>query len=496
MNEVSPSTTTIKVIVRHGTVCKRENPGLGEDYQDCNCRKSIYIRENGKHNAFKAGTRIWADAVKIAQDEKDKRNPDKQKVKELEARLAAVQAQAEAAVAKKTLTIEEATERWAKAQKGVEVSTAASHQWVVSRVRAWAKDNKIETVDQLTPDNLNGWREDWSPVAEKPYNQLEPSTQVTVQSYLKGICRYIVDLGGYLEKSPAEGLKPIKVEDKEVRSLSPIQFEDLLAAIPICCEADNGNLHRLAAELRGISLLQRWSGLRIGDAVALPRTALVGNQLTLTTQKTGMRIEKRVIPDLVAAELASLPVDRKDFKKEFFFWPKSISNLRSLVCTSERYFGMLNSFLNFTDELGERIPFHSHLLRHMFAIQNLLQGMPLEEVSRLLTHESIATTERYYAPWVKERLDKMERDSITCMRRMGMMVTAPANLEPANDVHNVLDTFLKGLAKTGTVSPLQLQGVAEVVNGLLGIGDRAGWIPLPNNSTGGAQTPTRLLLAS
>ena len=156
MNEVSPSTTTIKVIVRHGTVCKRENPGLGEDYQDCNCRKSIYIRENGKHNAFKAGTRIWADAVKIAQDEKDKRNPDKQKVKELEARLAAVQAQAEAAVAKKTLTIEEATERWAKAQKGVEVSTAASHQWVVSRVRAWAKDNKIETVDQLTPDNLNG----------------------------------------------------------------------------------------------------------------------------------------------------------------------------------------------------------------------------------------------------------------------------------------------------------------------------------------------------
>jgi len=136
------------------------------------------------------------------------------------------------------------------------------------------------------------------------------------------------------------------------------------------------------------------------------------------------------------------------------------------------------------------------LLRHMFAIQNLLQGMPLEEVSRLLTHESIATTERYYAPWVKERLDKMERDSIACMRRMGMMVTAPANLEPANDVHNVLDTFLKGLAKTGTVSPLQLQGVAEVVNGLLGIGDRAGWIPLPNNSTGGAQTPTRLLLAS
>lgn len=496
MNELSPSTTTIKVIVRHGTKCKREHPGLSQDYQDCNCRKSIYIYENGEDHPIAAKTRSWSEAEKLAQAERDKRDPDKQKVKELEARLAAAQAQAEATTSKKTLTIEEATERWAKAQKGVEASTAASHQWVVSRVRAWAKDNNIETVGQLTPDNLNRWREDWSPVAEKPYNQLEPSTQVTFQSYLKGICRYIVALGGYLEKSPAEGLKPIKVEDKEVHSLSPAQFEELLMTIPICCEADNGNLHGFAAELRGVCLLQRWSGLRIGDAVALPRAALVDNRLTLTTQKTGMRIENRIIPDLVAAELASLSADREGFKKEFFFWPKSISNLRSLTCTWENYFGKLNSFLNFTNDLGERMHFHSHLLRHTFAIQHLLQGMPLEEVSRLLTHETIATTERYYAPWVKERLDKMERDSIACMRRMGMTVTAPANLEPANDVHNVLDAFLKALAKTGTVSPLQLQGVAEVVNGLLGIGSRAGWIPLLNNVTGLAQISGRALLAS
>jgi integrase len=495
-NEARPSTTTIKVIVRHGTKCKRENPGLGEDYRDCNCRKSIYIYENGEDHPISAKTRIWSEAEKVAQAERDKRDPDKQKVKELEARLAAVQAQAEAAAAKKTLTIEEATERWSKAQKGVEVSTAALHRWVVSRIRAWAKDNNIETVAEVTPDNLSKWREDWSPVAEKLYSRLEPSTQVTFQSYLKGVFRYIVSLGGYLEKSPAEGLKPIKTEDREVHPLSPSQFEDLLAAIPICCAADNGNLHRFATELRALCLLQRWSGLRIGDAVALPRAALVGNRLTLTTQKTGMRIENRTIPDLVAAELASLSVDREEFKKEFFFWPKSISNLRSLECTWERYLGKLNSFLNFTDALGERMPFHSHMLRHTFAIYHLLESMPLEEVSRLLTHETIATTERYYAPWVKDRLDKMERDSIACMRRMGMMVTAPANLEPANDVQNVLDTFITGLAKTGLVSPLQLQGVAEVVNGLLGIGARAGWIPLLDSATGGAQISNRALLAS
>ena len=496
MNEVSPSTTTVKVIVRHGPESKRLNPGLPQNYKNYNCRKSIYIYENGKDRPISAKTRSWEEAEQIPQAETDKWDPDKRKVKELEERLATIQAKAEEAAAKKTLTIEEATERWLKAQKGVEINTACTHRWVASRVRAWAKDNNIEVGADVTPDNLNKWREDWSPVAEKPYSRLEPSTQVTFRSYVKGIFRYIVDLGGYLEKGPAEGLKPIKLEDKEVHSLSPAQFEELLKAIPICCGSDNGNLHGFADELRGVCLLQHWSGLRIGDAVALPRAAPVSNQLTLTTQKTGMRIENRIIPDLVAAELASLPADRKAFKKEFFTWPKSISNLHSLECTWERYFGKLNSFLSVTNDLGEPMPFHSHMLRHTFAIQHLLQGMPLEEVSRLLTHETIATTKRYYAPWVKERLDKMERDSIACMRRMGMMVTAPANLEQANDVHNVLDTFLKRLAKTGTVSPLQLQGVAEVVNGILGIGDRAGWLPLLNDASGGARISNRVLLAS
>jgi site-specific recombinase XerD len=496
MNELGLSTTTIKVWVRHGTICKRDHPGLPPDSEDCNCRKSIYIYENGEDRSIATKTRSWSEAEKIAQAERDKRDPDKQKVKELEERLAAVQAQADATATKKTLTIEEVTERWLKAQKGVRFTTAASHNWVVSRVRAWAADNEIKTVADVTLDNLSKWREEWSPIAEKPHSRLEPSTQVTFQSYLKGIFGYAVSLGGYLEKNPAEGLKPIRVEDKDVRYLSQIQLEELLMAIPICCEADKGNLHRFAAELRAICLLQRWTGLRISDAVALPRTALVGNQLTLTTQKTGMRIEKRVIPDLVAAELASLSVNRTEFRPEFFFWPKSISNWRSLECTWERYFGKLNSFLSFTDDLGAPMLFHSHMLRHTFAIQHLLQGMPLEEVSRLLTHETIATTERYYAPWVKERLDKMERDSIACMRRMGMIVTTPANLEQANDIHNVLDTFLRGLAKTGTVSPLQLQGVAEVVNSLLGIGNRAGWAPLANNAAGEAQISNLVLLAS
>jgi site-specific recombinase XerD len=38
----------------------------------------------------------------------------------------------------------------------------------------------------------------------------------------------------------------------------------------------------------------------------------------------------------------------------------------------------------------------------------LENGVPLEEVSKLLGHESIRTTERSYAKWVKGRQDRLD----------------------------------------------------------------------------------------
>lgn len=76
------------------------------------------------------------------------------------------------------------------------------------------------------------------------------------------------------------------------------------------CAGQTGIVSRMVAEIRAEIQLQRWAGLRIGDSIALSRFGLVGNRISLTTQKTGYRIERMVIPDDVAAELAALPVVR------------------------------------------------------------------------------------------------------------------------------------------------------------------------------------------
>lgn len=50
----------------------------------------------------------------------------------------------------------------------------------------------------------------------------------------------------------------------------------------------------------------------------------------------------------------------------------------------------------------------SHRLRDTFAVDLLEKGVPMEEVSKLLGHESIKTTARHYAKWVKGRQDRLD----------------------------------------------------------------------------------------
>jgi integrase/recombinase XerD len=50
----------------------------------------------------------------------------------------------------------------------------------------------------------------------------------------------------------------------------------------------------------------------------------------------------------------------------------------------------------------------SHRLRDTFAVDLLQKGVPLEEVSKLLGHESIKTTEKSYAKWAKGRQDRLD----------------------------------------------------------------------------------------
>jgi integrase/recombinase XerD len=47
------------------------------------------------------------------------------------------------------------------------------------------------------------------------------------------------------------------------------------------------------------------------------------------------------------------------------------------------------------------------MFRDTFAVELLLAGVPIDQVSVLLGHHSVKMTEKYYLPWVKARQDQL-----------------------------------------------------------------------------------------
>jgi integrase len=165
----------------------------------------------------------------------------------------------------------------------------------------------------------------------------------------------------------------------------------------------------------------RWTGLRINDVLMLPRSALRGDRLRLVTKKTKAEYDERIPLDAIAAFAAIPP--RPGVHPDYYFWSRTCT-YRTLVATWCERIQQLNKFLTFQDEDGKPMPFRSHQLRDMFAIELLLRGVPMEDVSRMLTHKSIGVTEKHYAPFVKRRKQQLEAKRIAALEMMGATFSA------------------------------------------------------------------------
>ena len=415
-----PSTTTITVIVRHGTYKGVECPQTDPGWKRCNCRKSLYIYENGKTTYMSAKTRSWETAEKVAQIERDKRDPVKVRLQQIEAQ----ESKKAAAIKGGTLTVPVAVDRWVRSlseQMDVTQVVRARAAW---RIKEWAKDQNIETVRDITSDALDLWRGQWGKTAEKRYSRIGKTSQAHFQNRLKSFCRWCLATRN-IDLDPSTMLQPISLSKERTQPLTAPQFDELLARIKPFVEASvNPEVQGYAKELLALFLVQRWAGLRILDVLLLPRTALVGNLLSLITKKTSAKIVNRPIPPHVADALRDLSPDRPTFKSTHFLWSVGMPpDGKKLRAKWVNVITAMNKHLDFKDEDGQPMNFHSHMLRDTFAVELILDGWAIEDVSKLLTHTSIQTTERHYAPWVKPRLQQLDAKLVEAMQRMGVKVS-------------------------------------------------------------------------
>jgi integrase/recombinase XerD len=127
-------------------------------------------------------------------------------------------------------------------------------------------------------------------------------------------------------------------------------------------------------------------------------------ELFLYRAKTGSPVYVPLPPD-VAEALRNIPPGPSP-NPRYFFWSGNGSP-KSVVGNWQRSFRRLFKIADLRSDDGSLKRAHPHMLRDTFAVEMLLAGVPLEQVSILLGHKSVKITEKHYAPWVKARQEQL-----------------------------------------------------------------------------------------
>lgn len=286
----------------------------------------------------------------------------------------------------------------------------------VKQLLPWCKTEGIEHLDQLDLDALLTFRSTWTEGA-----LVRSKKQERVKGFFWACFRR-----NYISQVPALGLSKIKTSQVPTDYFPQNEFDRILAAIDRYGDPRGGflDIEDTRTRLRTLTLLMRWSGLRIRDAITLERHRLEGDSLLLYQAKTGQPVYVPLPPYVVKA-LKSIP-DGPVPNPRYFFW--SGNGLpKSAVANWQRSYRRLFQLADIRKPDGKRKRCHPHMFRDTFAVEMLLAGVPIDQVSILLGHSSVKITEKHYAPFVKARQVQLQNSV-----RNAWKVGEPSGPEPDN----------------------------------------------------------------
>jgi integrase/recombinase XerD len=380
------STPVITVFVRHSDGCKYS----GDEYsRRCNCKKHFRWTKNGTQHRQKAGTRSWEEAEDIKRQLQD----------QLAGRT--IEARPEDNVR----AVSEAVDLFIKDKKiqGVTPGVIKKYTLELERLSQFCERNGVYTVHGIARELLTDFCATWESYYPSSY------TRAKVRERCRSFLRYCYECK-WLERIPP--LPKITIDEPPTMPLSTEEYARLLDAIHIANPRRwDGKISSQAltattgARIRALFQLMRWSGLAIRDAVTLERAEIRCERTTgvyrivTARQKTGTHVSVP-IPSDVAKELLAVANENA----RYVFWTGEGTGETIAKTWASRYVRPIFE--------AAKIPCDGHMLSHRlrdtFAVDLLQKGVPMEEVSKLLGHESIKTTEKHYAKWVKGRQDRLD----------------------------------------------------------------------------------------
>lgn len=369
---------SVTVFVRHRVDCPRARD---EFFKNCKCSKHLRWSSDGQQYRQAAKTRTWS----VAEERR----------REIEARFAgsdpAKPAGALKLEAKAAPTIERAVELFLsdKRSQGLETAVLKKYERELGRLTGFMARRSRHFPREIRLEDLTEFRATWRTAYPSS------TTRAKVQERIRAFLRYCYE-SELMDRVPK--LSPIKVDEAPTLPLSEVQYAKLLKVIPD--EFPTEKASRVHALIR----LMRYSGLAIRDAVTLERTELKWDaraklhRVVTSRQKTGTHVSVPIPLDV--AEEVRDAMGLNDSPR-YVFWNTGSGKPQTAVTNWQHD---LRQVFRAAGQAGG----HPHQLRDTFAVRLLEQGVPLEEVSKLLGHTSIRTTEKYYAQWVKARQDRLD----------------------------------------------------------------------------------------
>jgi len=277
------------------------------------------------------------------------------------------------------VTIKQATEAFIKDAEARQLRPPSIYKYrlLFKQLDVFSQDKGLVYITECEIEVLRLFRESWKNKNYSARKKLE-----ALRTFFK-----FVHESGWLPTNPAKIIKPPKVEDPPTMPYSKDEVKRVLDA------CDKYPDQRNKIRLKALTLLLRYSGLRITDAVTLTKHKIEGDVLKLRTAKTGTEV-RIPLPQIALNALSAVKADT------FYFWSGN-GTTKSCVGDYQRAFKKLY-------ELAEVENGHAHRWRDTFAVELLLSGVPLEQVSILLGHQTIRVTEKHYSPWVQARQQQLE----------------------------------------------------------------------------------------
>ena len=362
----------ITIFVRHSLGC----PHTGDEfYKRCSCWKHLRWSYQGKQYRKATKQKTWAGAERVKREV------------ELSYEMIGKPAEPD-----RPPMVRQAIETFIRDKQGQNLNHTVLEKYrrELGRFGDFCERRGKFYIAEVGLADLTDFRLSWD--SEYPSS----ITRQKVQERLRAFFWYALH-AGFIPRNPAVAMSAIKAEQAPTLPLTHDQFKSLLEAVP---KAFPDTIK--AARIRALIRCMRYSALAIGDAVCLERSKIqhdAGKNLTrivTSRAKTGVDVSVPIPPD-VAQELLTVA----NGNPRYVFWQTGNGQPETAVKNWHKDLGLVF-------EKAGMVEGHPHQLRDTAAVEWLNAGIPLEEVSRLLGHSSIRTTEKHYAPWVKSRQDRLD----------------------------------------------------------------------------------------